>query len=204
MIKLLALDLSTKRTGVSIFIDGKFHRRYSITPNEKDDNFHKIKMIVDSLREDIKSADDCTIEDIFLAIYSGFTSNVGGFALLARLSGAVINEWLNHHTKIPVLYKATEARKLAGIKGTCQKCEVQIFIAQYLNIISQEQLDTFQGMIEAENGSLHAEEITKVTWKKHMDIISKYIEDQIELSEDEADAVLLGLSFFEAKKQGRV
>ena len=203
--KLIALDLSCHRCGVSIFDENEIViERFSITPDNALPNFLKIKFIVDTLRSKFKEVDDCIVEDIFLAIYPGCASNVGGFALLARLSGAVINEWLNIHDKIPVLFKATEARKLAGIKGNCQKAEVQCFIARRFNLATEEQLDTFESMIEAENAQLIEGEFTKATWKKHMQQISTYIEGEIELGEDESDSLLLGISWFRAKEQGRV
>lgn len=201
--KLISLDLSTARTGVSIFEDEKLISRFSITPKDKDPNFFKIKFIVDSLLPAIKEVDDIIIEDIFLNTFATGAQNVTGFCLLARLSGAVINAWVTEKSTIPVLFKATEARKLAGIKGTCQKAEVQVFIAEKFKIATEEQLDTFKGMIEAENGALLKEEFTKATWKKHMVQISTYIEGECELGEDEADSLLLALSYYEAKRQGR-
>ena len=201
--KLISLDLSTARTGVSIFANEIMVERFSITPDAKLPNFAKIKFIVDSLKHKFEEVNDCIIEDIFLNTFATGAQNVTGFCLLARLSGAVINEWMNQHGVVPVLFKATEARKLAGIKGTCQKAEVQVFIAEKFKIATEEQLDTFKGMIDAENGALLKEEFTKATWKKHMAQISTYIEGECELGEDEADSLLLALSYYEAKRQGR-
>jgi hypothetical protein len=203
---LISLDLSTARTGVSIFNEnGEMLKRFSITPDYKLANFLKIKFIVDELREIFKTVDDIIVEGIFLNTFAKGTQNVTGFELLARLSGAVINEWMNQHPdKYPVLFKATEARKLVGIKGTCQKAEVQLFIARKYKFANDEMLDAISSMIEAENAQLIEAEFTKATYKKHMDQISKYIEGEIELGEDEADSILLGLAYFEAKKLGKI
>jgi len=202
--KLIALDLSTFRTGVAIFEDNKLIERFSITPDDKLPILIKIKFIVDMLRPYMKQASDCCIEDIFLNTFAGGSQNVAGFALLARLSGAVINEWLNEHDILPVLYKATEARKLAGIKGTVQKAEVQTFIAEKFGFATEEQLHTFKSLIESEKAAFQEAEFTKATWKKHMGQISAYIAGEIELDEDQADAILLSCAFLEAKKNGLI
>jgi hypothetical protein len=202
--RVIALDLSTARTGVAKFSEtGDLVERFSITPDDKLPNFLKIKFIVDELRPHFLDVDECVVEGIFLNTFAKGAQNVTGFELLARLSGAVIDSWLHIHDKIPVLFKATEARKLAGVKGTCQKAEVQVYIAEKYKFATEEQLDTFKAMIESEQGALLKEEFTKATWKKHMEQISTYIEGETDLGEDEADAVLLGLAYFEAKKQGR-
>jgi hypothetical protein len=197
--KTICLDLSTHRTGVAFFDDDKFIKHFSITPSEKLAPLRKVKFIVDELRPHFVGKDECVIEDIFLGVFNGF-NQVVGFALLARLSGAVINEWMNLHDSIPTLYKATEARKLAGIKGTVQKAEVQVFVAEKFGFASEEQLHVFKSMIEGEYAGLQEQEFTKATWKKHMGQISAYIEGEIELGEDSADAVLLGLAINNARK----
>jgi len=199
---ILALDLSTARTGVARFSDtGEFIEKFSIVPDHKQANFKKIKFIVDELQPHITEANDVIIEGIFLGSFGGF-SQVTGFELLARLSGAVVNSWLNIHDTIPLILKATETRKLVGVKGTCQKAEVQIFIAEKFKLATEEQLGTFKAMVEAENGALAMKEFTKDTWKKHMTHVSTYIEGETNLSDDEADAILTGLAYFRYKEKG--
>jgi hypothetical protein len=202
---IIALDLSTVRTGVCIFSEtGDIIKRFSISTDEKLSNFHKIKFIVDQLHPYFREVDDIIIEDIFLNTFATGAQNVTGYCLLARLSGAVINAWLNMHDNVPVLFKATEARKLAGIKGTCQKAEVQVFICEKFKIATEEQIDVFKSMIEAEAGSLAEEEFTKATWKKHMQQISTYIDGETELGEDESDAILLSVAYVNGKKEGKI
>ena len=77
-------------------------------------------------------------------------------------------------------------------------------MARKFGFATEEQLNIFESMIEAENGQLQEKEFTKATWKKHMAQISGYIEDQTGIGEDEADAILLGRAYFAAKKQGKV
>jgi len=203
--RLIALDLSTARTGVAIFSEsGDLVERFSIVPDDKLHPYMKIKFIVDALRPRFLEVTDCIVEGIFLNTFSSGQHGVVGFETLARLSGAVIDAWLHVQDTIPTLFKATEARKLVGIKGTCQKADVQVFIAAKYKYATEEQLDTFQAMIDSEEGAYLHEDFTKSTWKKHMDNISTYIEGETELGEDEADAVLLGESYFVAKKQGKI
>jgi hypothetical protein len=202
--KLISLDLSTARTGVAIFEDEKLIEHYDITPDDKLANYLKIKFIVDELRLKFKEVDDIICEGIYLGQFGKFFQ-VTGFELLARLGGATINEWLNiHPEKYPVVLKANETRPLVGMKASCQKCEVQLWVAKKFGFATQEQIDTFESMIESETGSYKEKEFTKATFKKHMSQISKYIEGECDLDEDSADAVLTGCAFIEAKKQGKV
>lgn len=199
----IALDLSTSRTGVSIFEDGKLIKFFPIVPDHKLPNFLKIKFIVDELKPRFQEADDIIIEGIFLGVFGGF-AQVTGFELLARLSGAVVDSWLHIHENIPVILKATETRKLVGVKPSSQKCEIQVWVAEKYKLATEEQIDTFKSMIEAENGGLFEEEFTKATWKKHMQQISTYIEGECELDEDCADAILTGEAYYKYKEQGKV
>ena len=114
------------------------------------------------------------------------------------------NEWLNTHDKYPVLLKATETRKLVGVKTTSHKAEIQVWVAEKYGYATADQLDTFKCMIEAENGALLKKDFTKATWKKHMAQVSTYIEGECELDEDCADAILTGVSFFKAREKGQV
>lgn len=201
---IIALDLSTSRTGVAKFSDkGELLEHFAIVPDAKLANFHKIKFIVDELRPHLAETSDIIIEGIYLGVFGGF-AQVTGFELLARLSGAVVNEWLNTKKTYPVLLKATETRKLVGVKSTSQKCEIQVWVAEKFKFATQEQLDTFKAMIDSENGALIQKDFTKATWKKHMSQIATYIEGECDLDEDCADAILTGLSYFEGKKQGKI
>jgi hypothetical protein len=202
---LISLDLSTSKTGVAKFSDdGKLLEYFSIVPDYKLHPYLRIKFIVEELQKHFLETNHCVIEGIFLGIFgmSG-ASQVVGFETLARLSGAVVNSWLSKYAEIPVLLKATEARALVGVKGNCQKADVQYWVCQKYNYATQEQLDTFVGMIEAEIGAFKEKEFTKATFKKHMDQISKYIEGETGLGEDCSDAILLGNAYFEAMKRGR-
>lgn len=201
---LLALDLSTTKTGVAKFSDsGELLEHFAIVPDTKLANFLKIKFIVDELQPHFKDANDIIIEGIFLGMFNGL-AQVTGFELLARLSGAVVDSWLHIHDVMPVLFKASETRKFVGVKPSSQKCEIQIFVAEKYKFATEDQLSTFKAMVEAENGALLKEEFTKATWKKHMGQVSTYIEGECDLDADCADAIVTGLSYFEAKKQGRV
>ena len=199
----IALDLSTERCGIVKFNDEKILERFSISPDYKLHPYLKIKFIVDNLKPHLKEAENCLIEGIFLNTFASGQHGVVGFETLARLSGAVVNQWLETHEVLPTLLKATSARKLAGVKGNSQKAEIQVFVAQKFNLATEDQLDDFNSMIDAEVVQLGTKQFTKATWKKHMDQISTYIEGEISLGNDEADALILYLAY-EAKRLGKV
>lgn len=198
---LLSLDLSTVGSGWSTFNqNGELVEYGVIKPSDKLHNFEKIKYIVNELKPRMKDAEHLVIEDIFLSTFAGFTHNVTGFAILAKLSGAVVNKWLAHHSELPTLYKATEARRLVGIKGTCQKAEVQLWVIKnvlmsYSTPINCD-INDFDSLIDAESAQLLHKEISRETFKKHMNHISKMIEEETKLDENMADSILLGKAWF--------
>jgi hypothetical protein len=197
---IIAIDASTSRTGVAFFSDSaELMKYFAIVPDDKLHPYLKIKFIVDELRKSFIEVNDMIIEGIYMGVFGGF-AQVTGFELLARLGGSIVNEWINIHNKIPLILKATETRKLVGVKPNSQKCEIQVFIAEKYKLATSDQISTFKSMIEAENAQLIAKDFTKATWKKHMSKISTYIEGECDLDEDCADAILTGLSFFAARK----
>lgn len=200
---ILALDLSLTRTGFAQFSnEGKLLNYGQITPDEKLHNFLKIKYIVDELAPLFSESDNLTVEGIFLNTFAGGFHNVTGFEILARLSGAVINSYLQKHTYIPVIYKATEARKLVGVKGSVQKAEVQLWAIRKFILGTKEiviggvegiqNLEDFDALIDATYAELHSEQIKRPAFKSRMDKISSLIEETTGIGEDCADALLLG------------
>jgi hypothetical protein len=197
---ILSLDLFTARTGWAKFKDnGDLNGYGQITPNEKHHNFLKIKYTVQDLVPEMLDCDALVVEGIFLNTFTGGFHNVTGFELLARLSGAVINKWLEIKGKIPVLYKAVEARKLVGVKGNVQKAEIQLWAIRNFNLLENHpnppDLSIYDHLIEAVYGELNANEIKRPAFKSRMDKISKLIEDDTFVGEDCADALLLGRAY---------
>ena len=196
----IAIDASTSRTGVVKFNDdGKIISTFAITPKDNLHPYFKIKYVVDELRCHLKESNGMILEGIFLNTFASGQHGVVGFETLARLGGSIVNEWLNNHTELPLILKATESRKAAGVNGQSHKAEIQIFVAEKFRLANEEQLDEFKGLVYAEKGALLAEEFTKDTYKKHMNIISKHIEDIIGLTEDVADAYVLYCAFMSKK-----
>lgn len=206
---ILALDLSTACTGWSKYTPaGELLQFGRIIPDDKSHRFEKIKYIVNELTPLMLEAKSLVVEGIFLNTFAKGAQNVTGFELLARLSGAVINSYLQNHAILPVLYKATEARKLVGVKSSCQKAEVQVWAIRKfrlgmdvpscslnLKATTEEDLDNWEALIDAEYASLNAKEMVRETFKKHMSAISKTIEEETGIGEDIADAILLGLAY---------
>jgi Holliday junction resolvasome RuvABC endonuclease subunit len=208
---ILALDLSTACVGWAKYDrSGRLLDYGRITPPE-DHRFLKIKYLVNQLNPLMLEADSLVVEGIFLNTFAKGAQNVTGFELLARLSGAVINSYLQSHSTLPVLYKATEARKLVGVKGSAQKAEIQLWVIRNFHVgklikqeddvtaditdITEDYLQDYDDLIDAEYASLNAKEMVKETFKKHMGAISRKLEDETMIGEDIADAILLGLAF---------
>lgn len=203
---MISLDLSTACTGwASYSSSGELLNYGRIVPDDKLHNFEKIKFIVDSLRAGLLEEKDLVIEGIFLNTFTGGFHNVTGFELLARLSGAVINCWLQNHDRIPVIYKATEARKLVGVKSSAQKAEIQIWVIKNFAVGTPgpDDLDDFDALIDATYAELNSKEITRPTFKTRMAKISRMIEEATGIGEDQADAILLGRAYFNDESHGK-
>jgi hypothetical protein len=215
---ILALDLSTACTGWAKYSrEGKLLDFGRIIPDDKLHRFEKIKFIVGKLEPLMLEAQALVVEGIFLNTFAKGAQNVTGFELLARLSGASINSYLQNHAVLPVLYKATEARKLVGVKSSCQKAEVQVWAIRKfrlgmdvpsssleLKAVTEDELDEWENLIDAEYALLNAKEIVRETFKKHMSAISKTIEEETGIGEDVADAILLGLAYYNDSRNPKV
>lgn len=201
---ILALDLSTACTGWAKYDEiGKLLDYGRIIPDNKIHHFLKIKFVVNELAGHILEADNLVVEGIFLNTFTGGFHNVTGFELLARLSGAVINSYLQNHDVIPTVYKATEARKLVGVKSSSQKAEIQLWVIETFKVgeIGKDiDLDDFDALIDSAYAELNSKVIKRPAFKARMDKISKMIEEATGIGEDIADAILLGRAYVEGKR----
>jgi hypothetical protein len=219
---ILGLDLSTACTGWSKFDEmGRLIDYGRIVPDAKSHPYQKIKFVVEKLQGHMLEANKLAVEGIFLNTFFGAKGqvqhNVTGFELLARLSGAVINSYLQNHDALPTLYKAVEARKLVGVKGSSQKAEVQVWAIRNFGVghyftesevegadriegkMTPEILEEYDGMIDAYYAQYTLKEISKNVFKSRMDEISHLIESETGIGEDVADAILLGLAYVKGK-----
>lgn len=115
----LCLDLSSKATGWAKFNNGgALLEKGRIMPDPKIDPYNKIHFVTTHVKELFSNVNELIIEDIFLGSFRG-KYNVNTLKYLARLSGAILYEWIINKYKIPHFYMASHARKLAGINGHC-------------------------------------------------------------------------------------
>ena len=144
------------------------------------------------------------IEDIFLAYFRG-KNQVKGFANLGRISGAfmaTIGLILERDfSEIVELRLASVARPLVGLKGNCQKAEVQVYVLKKFTDID---VSTYEGLIEAVQAKKHIKDITHKIYKDRMNKISKLIEQETDFGEDISDAILLALSEIRKRRNHEV
>lgn len=194
---IIGLDLSTKCSGYSIFsTEGKLVKYGRIKPKTTLSTLGKIEYIMYEVYKLFKSLEDeidkVIIEDIYLGFFRG-KNQVKGFATLGRLSGVIIAILLlitqQKVDDVIELRQANMARPLVGIKGTCQKAEVQVWVLKNFTDIPT---DFYENLIEASLGEKKAKEIKHAIFKKRMNKISKMIEKDTDFGEDVSDAILLG------------
>jgi hypothetical protein len=200
---ILALDLSTTRTGWAKYnVQGELLDMGQITPPADLHPYLKIKFVDEKLYALSMDAEFLVVEGIFLNTFAGNKHNVTGFELLARLSGVIINSWLRRSMNIPTLYKATEARPLVGLKGSCQKAEVQLWVIKnfqldHLKEIPElnEFIEDMEALIDAAYAEKGTKTISPAVFKSRMEKINHLIEDETDIGEDLADAILLGKAY---------
>lgn len=196
----LCLDLSSKCTGFSKFSsDGKLLKYDRITPDEKLDPLFKLHYVVNRIKELYTDVDDLVIEGIFLGHFAG-KANVTTFEYLAKLAGAVIYTWITEKYKSPVIYKATESRKLAGIKGTSQKAEIQLWVIREYGFASAQEIEEWQAIMDTLNGEIISKEISTNQFKYRAGRLSQLIDEATGIGEDIADSIVLGRAYLNGGK----
>ena len=198
---IVGLDLSTKCTGYSCFaLNGELVAKEQIKPKSTLSTMEKIhfiseevyKMFIRFRTSPNIQIERVIIEDIYLGHFRGH-NQVKGFATLARLSGAIAILIAFAERKqiedVITFRSAVQARPMVGLKGNCQKAEVQLWVLQNF---TKEDTEVYEGLIEAVKAKKLAKEITQKEYKTRMNKISKLIEKETKHSEDICDAILLG------------
>ena len=192
----LSLDLSLSSTGFAKFTkDSKLVEKGVIAPDKKLDNYFKINFITRRIEELLENVEEVAIEDLY------FGKNFAGIRNLARLSGAVINQWINRKYKLPHIYMASHARKLVGVSGSAQKIEIQLWVAEKYKFCKEEIITNYLKDIDTLKLQMIAKQIKKSKYKYQMTKLSNKFEKEIGLGNDAADAILIGLAFQEDKCQ---
>ncbi len=195
----VGIDASTKCTGYSIFDQNKKLLKYGqFKPKTTLTTLEKIEYVATEVSkllldiESINKIEKIIIEDIFLGCFRG-KNQVLGFANLARLSGAIIVVSIfatgREVEDIITLRGANVARPIAGLKGNCQKAHVQVW---FLKMFTEIDTNVYEGLIEAIEAKKNIKDIDQKEYRKRMDMVSKLIEEETSISEDIADATLLG------------
>lgn len=188
---ILTLDLSTKNTGFAKFTkDGKLIKRGQITPATDIDIYHKIQYVTDEVKSLYFNIDTLVIEGLY------YGKNVQSLLVLARLSGAVIYSWMSYKFKLPVIYTASHARKLVGLKGTAHKAEIQVYIINKYKYAPKSAIVEYTEIIEEIKLALKNKEIKRSAYKYRLGKLNKTIEIETGIGEDQADAIVLGLGYF--------
>jgi len=191
----LTLDLSLKCSGWAKFNkNGKLMKKGRITPSKDLDNCMKIHYIVTKIKGLFPKIDALIIEDLY------YGKNFMSIKWLARLSGAVLSEWVDYTYKVPKFYMASTARKLAGINARSQKAEIQVFILDKYKFATKTKIKKYQTQIDGLKKLLGNKEIKRSVYKYRMGKLSNVIFEETGYDENQVDAILLGLAYQEDKK----
>jgi len=213
----LTLDLSLKCSGWAKFTeDGKLAKKGRIRPSKELTNFAKIHYIAVKIRELFQGIDKLIIEDLYLKVYMNQKANVESLKWLARLSGAVITEWVDRKYTDPKFYKATTARKLVGINGHAHKVEIQLYVLNKYSFVSKKIIKGYNTEFEklikefpvTFKRNLNKEQkkqnkLMRGKLKYRLGKLSEKIDKETNIGEDIADAIILGLAYQEDKNVKR-
>lgn len=203
--KYLCLDLSITSTGYSIFNNLDLKKYGKICPVHNLSLFERSFIISNKLSKLFISMDKLIIEDVYLGI-----TGVKNLISLSRLAGEIIYAWKLIKNNDPLFFKACSVRKLVGLKGNCQKVDVQLFILEHYQFISLKVLSEFKQMRDflyqdkllIKNLNNHTKKkklLTKI--KYQFGKLSKTVEKKTGFGNDICDSILLGLGY---SKQQRI
>lgn len=189
---ILALDLSTTRTGFAFFNKGgRLVKQGTITPAKDISPLFKINYIVQKIEKIYKKIDDLVIEDIY------YGKNVKGLILLGRLSGAVIDSWIRYKYKEPFLYTAVQYRPIVGIKGNATKSEVQVWVLENFSKVKPVLIKKYKEEIIKLKTQRKLKEIKTSQYNYRIKVkLSKLIEKETGYGEDVSDAITLGMAHY--------
>lgn len=194
---IIALDLSLSCTGVALFdTKGKLIEVSQIVPPSSGFTQDKeIHYIVSKICEYFSSevTEDVLIEDTYCMM-----SRIQSFKVLNRLAGAVIYATLEHLNIQPTFYTATSARKLVGIAPDIAKVETQMWVLE--RFYPDTSTEEFHKSKDSSRREYVKRKLTKNQYDYRLDKLSTEVAKATDLSNDKADAVIIGLAHFVKRK----
>ena len=188
---ILALDLSLSCTGVALFDPkGKLIKVSQIMPPSGFTQDGEIHFIADELYEKhYPGVHTVVIEDTYCMM-----SRIQSFKVLNRLAGAVIYTVVHRFSDTPIFYTATSARKLVGLAPDIAKVETQMWVLEHFfpDIPTEE----FHKAKDAYRRDYVKRKLTKNQYDYRLDKLSNEVAKATDLSNDKADAVIIGLAHF--------
>ena len=193
----LCLDLSLRCSGWAKFSnDGKLMHKGRIIPDKELNNCFKIHFITERIKDLFDKVEEVIIEDVYIA------KNVKSVILLSRLAGAVVSAWVDYKYKEAHFMNASHARALAGINGHSHKCEVQLHVIDLYGFVEPQIINKYQKEIDSLKKQYKEKKLERGQYKYRLDKISKNIDAETGIGEDQADAIILGLAFAKEKQNG--
>lgn len=181
----IGLDLSLSKTGVA-FIEnsGSLKSHHVVKTDKNKTESERIIVIIKRLAYLLgdRSYDCCIIEDTYDRL------NYEVYKKLTRLCGAVRFWFHVKYKKEADIIKATSARKLIGLPGNCHKVDAQLFVMGYHKLGTRGQRQKLKLAIDKVRRQYR---LDRHKIKYHLNKLSKGLEKETGLSNDEADAVVL-------------
>jgi len=187
----VGLDLSANHCGVCVAVVIKQHiwilnlQCINRTKEDSDVSYaNKIVDIVNSLHR--PKIDHITCEGVYLKKW-GTKFNVYEFERVLRLQGMI-----EYGLRLPWTYtQASHARKVLSLNPQAHKAEVQLFVYR---LLTRRRLPTMSDQMESLRQEYRQKKLSKPTFKKRADKLSRYIEQITSLSEHTADALVLAVA----------
>jgi len=192
--KVLALDVSTTTTGFAIINNNSKlieYGQFSIKDRPLSDTLYAYSITEKSLKLAKKhQVDNIIIENIYYA------SNPEYFRTWARVHGGIAVQWYKKTRKEPIFMMAVVARPKIGINGKANKIEIQLEIAKRFKLIKDEKYYDFCSKFNELLKQKKAKQLTRNQFDYRVKKLSENFEKEINLSEHQADSIVLGLAYF--------
>ncbi|KKL54588.1 hypothetical protein LCGC14_2263890, partial [marine sediment metagenome] len=192
--------------------DGKLIKKDRIIPDIDISPLMKIHFITSKIKDLFNGVEEVIIEDVY------YGKNFQSSALLLRLSGAVIDKWIEYKYKLPHLMTASHARAAAGINGHSHKAEVQAYVIDKYGVADPMKIDMYNAEINKLRKEFDVTELSskirkiKTQTKEKRDLIAErkklndrrkrrmnklsiIIGEETKIGEDIADSIILGLAY---------
>lgn len=150
MARIMGIDISSACTGYCLIEDGRLVDFGAVQPHGKLSEQQKLVLFSVQLAEIIArlQPDRIAIEDVVLV------KSVVTAKLLSRFSAVARIEAYKYQKQEVTLYEPPTWKKMMGLSGFAEKCDVQVFVCEKFGLLPKDKVDVYKSRISKIQGDL--------------------------------------------------